>query len=181
MNYSLPKLIALSEKAPSIDTITSNSKDALSFVASSANVAYNNLQNNEQINNAATAIRNAATSKTFHDNVKEAFDRVPNGVKIGAAGVVVGGIATPLVVMAPPLLLGFWPGGIIAGSPAAAWMATYAGAVPAGSLFAGMQSLGALGMSAPIVSTATTAGAATGAAVGAMISKVIGHKKQKQD
>ena len=43
--------------------------------------------------------------------------------------------------------LGFTSGGIAAGSWAAAWMATYAGSVPAASIFAYLQSIGATGVS----------------------------------
>ncbi|KAI9009364.1 hypothetical protein CLU79DRAFT_774814 [Phycomyces nitens] len=173
INNSLPKLIALSEKAPSIDTITSNSKDALSFVASSANVAYNNLQNNEQINTAATAIRNAVTSENLQKTFQELLDNVPYEVKVGIVGALVGGAAAPLIVITSILFLGFRPSGIRLGSPAAGWMTTFGGFVPARSFLSGMQSLGARGLPAIIILATITVGAVGGATGGIMLSRII--------
>jgi hypothetical protein len=56
---------------------------------------------------------------------------------------VVGFIGSPVVLP----FLGFTSSGIRAGSWAAIWMATYAGAVPAGSHLAFLQSIGAAGVS----------------------------------
>ncbi|KAH3853562.1 hypothetical protein DPMN_096090 [Dreissena polymorpha] len=53
-------------------------------------------------------------------------------------------------------LLGFTAGGIAAGSWAASWMAAFGGAVPAGSLFATLQSMAAAG--ATKISVATFGG-----------------------
>ena len=58
---------------------------------------------------------------------------------IGVGGICVGGGALSL--------LGFTSTGIAAGSWAATWMASFGGAVPAGSLFASLQSAGAAGIS----------------------------------
>ena len=44
-------------------------------------------------------------------------------------------------------ILGFTSSGIVAGSWAATWMASYAGAVPAAGIFAFLQSFGATGAS----------------------------------
>jgi len=49
-------------------------------------------------------------------------------------------------------LLGFTSSGIAAGSWAASWMASFGGAVPAGSLFASLQAAGATGASVNIFS-----------------------------
>ena len=58
---------------------------------------------------------------------------------VGGGGFVAGAAILPV--------LGFTAGGITAGSWAAAWMASYAGAVPAASLLAFLQSIGAAGVS----------------------------------
>ena len=53
------------------------------------------------------------------------------------------------VIGGPAILtmLGLTSGGIAAGSWAATWMASYAGAVPAASIFASLQTIGATGVS----------------------------------
>jgi hypothetical protein len=53
------------------------------------------------------------------------------------------------VIGGPAILtmLGFTSSGIAAGSWAATWMASYAGAVPTASIFAFLQSIGATGVS----------------------------------
>ena len=58
------------------------------------------------------------------------------------AAVGIGGFVGGIAVLPA---LGFTAGGITAGSWAAAWMTSYAGAVPAGSLLAFLQSIGAAG------------------------------------
>ena len=58
---------------------------------------------------------------------------------VGGGGLIAGAAILPV--------LGFTAGGITAGSWAAAWMASYAGAVPAASLLAFLQSIGAAGVS----------------------------------
>ncbi|KAL0079422.1 hypothetical protein F4703DRAFT_1874453 [Phycomyces blakesleeanus] len=175
INYSKPKIAALSENAPSLATISGHSKHALECISSSANFAYSNLPSNEQMSSVAkTVIENVKNTEGMQNTVKGVLDHVPNSVAIGAAGAIAGGIVVPLAVAAPPLLLGFWPGGILAGTPAAAWMASFGGAVPAGSLLAAMQSLGALGLTAPIIPIAAAIGSAGGAISGA----VFGYKTE---
>ena len=58
---------------------------------------------------------------------------------VGVGGLIAGAAVLPL--------LGFTSTGIAAGSWAAGWMASFGGAVPAGSLFASLQSAGAAGIS----------------------------------
>ncbi|KAJ8317905.1 hypothetical protein KUTeg_002996 [Tegillarca granosa] len=81
-------------------------------------------------------------------------------------------IAVPVAVGA----LGFGAGGIVAGTPAAAIMASYGGAVTAGSACAIMQSIGAVGLSATgaLISGAVggVVGGATGIAAGAVAEKM---------
>ena len=60
-------------------------------------------------------------------------------VAVGGGGFIAGAAILPV--------LGFTAGGITAGSWAAAWMASYAGAVPAAGLLAFLQSIGAAGVS----------------------------------
>ena len=81
-----------------------------------------------------------------------------------------GGIALTLTAVAAPIVLpaiGFSTGGVVAGSVAAAAHSAI-GNVAAGSLFATLQSLGAVGgFSIAATGAATAAGAAAGAGVGA--------------
>ncbi|KAF9163800.1 hypothetical protein DFQ26_002133 [Actinomortierella ambigua] len=67
---------------------------------------------------------------------------IPDTVKGAVAGV-----AAVQVVVVGVGLLGFGPGGIVAGSAAASFMSTYGGAVTVGSLCATAQSIGAAGAS----------------------------------
>ena len=60
------------------------------------------------------------------------------------AAVGIGGCVGGIAVLPA---LGFTAGGITAGSWASVWMASYLGAVPAGSLLAFLQSIGAAGVS----------------------------------
>ena len=84
--------------------------------------------------------------------------------------VIGGGIALTLTAVAAPIVLpaiGFGTGGVVAGSVAAAAHSAI-GNVAAGSLFAGLQSLGAVGgFSMAATGAATAAGAAAGVGVGA--------------
>ncbi|VDI50078.1 Hypothetical predicted protein [Mytilus galloprovincialis] len=61
--------------------------------------------------------------------------------------------------------IGFTSSGITAGSWAATWMASFAGAVPAGSLFATFQSAGMTGATAKLATGATGSAAAICAAI----------------
>lgn len=92
------------------------------------------------------------------------------GWKAFAGAVVGGGVALTLTAVAAPIVLpaiGFGTGGVVAGSVAAAAHSAI-GNVAAGSLFATLQSLGAVGgFSMAATGAATAAGAAAGAGVGA--------------
>ncbi|KAF8602235.1 hypothetical protein BDV93DRAFT_607683 [Ceratobasidium sp. AG-I] len=96
--------------------------------------------------------------------VRQATENLPPGAraaaKAGATGVAVGA-----AVFAVPPLLGFTTAGVAAGSLAAAIQsAVYGAAVPTGSIFAIMQSLGATATIVPAV----VAGAAAAAGAGAV-------------
>lgn len=92
---------------------------------------------------------------------------------IGATAVaVVGAVALPLAIPAAVGALGFGSGGIIAGSWAASFMASYGGAVTAGSACAVLQSIGAAGLAGTGIATAVAGGAAAGAATGGAIAAV---------
>lgn len=62
-------------------------------------------------------------------------------------------------------VLGFTSSGITAGSWAATWMASFAGSVPAGSVFATFQSAGMTGATAKLAAGATGSAAAICAAI----------------
>ncbi|EUC53487.1 interferon-induced 6-16 family protein [Rhizoctonia solani AG-3 Rhs1AP] len=74
----------------------------------------------------------------------------------------IGGLVVTVGVAATPLL-GFGAGGVAAGSLAALIQsAIYGAAVPAGSLFALLQSIGATGVLLPAITAGLSAGAACG-------------------
>jgi len=73
------------------------------------------------------------------------LDYVSNDV-IAAGGGLVGALAGPVVVQSAISAAGFGAGGIVAGTPAAALMASYGGSVGAGSAVAILQSIGAVGL-----------------------------------
>ncbi|KAG0225804.1 hypothetical protein BGX31_007496, partial [Mortierella sp. GBA43] len=79
-------------------------------------------------------------------------------------------IGLALALVAPQLVgaLGFGIGGITAGSPAAALMASYEGYVTVGSLCAILQSIGAVGLSAAVTALLGLLGAAIGGLLGAI-------------
>lgn len=62
-------------------------------------------------------------------------------------------------------VLGFTSSGITAGSWAATWMASFGGAVPAGSMFATFQSAGMTGATAKLAAAATCSAGAVCAAI----------------
>ncbi|KAF9988522.1 hypothetical protein BGZ65_000592 [Modicella reniformis] len=80
---------------------------------------------------------------------------------LGVGAVVGGVIAGPLIVTGAVAALGFGAGGILAGTPAAAIMASYGGTVTSGSLWAVLQSIGAAGLGA----TGTVIAGSVGGAV----------------
>ncbi|EFJ05400.1 hypothetical protein SELMODRAFT_449149 [Selaginella moellendorffii] len=82
-------------------------------------------------------------------------------IGIGIALTAAAAVATPAVVSAGIAAAGFAGAGITAGSAAASIMSLYGGAVPAGSLFAILQSVGAAGLS----TTAATVASAVGSGV----------------
>ncbi|KAF9988525.1 hypothetical protein BGZ65_000595 [Modicella reniformis] len=59
---------------------------------------------------------------------------------------VIGGVTAYFAILGIVTALGFTAAGIVAGTPAAAFMASYGGVVTAGSLCAILQSFGALGV-----------------------------------
>ena len=83
-------------------------------------------------------------------------------------GLILGGVTTAVAPFAVPAALGvvgFTSVGIAAGSYAASFMATYGGAVAAGSACAVAQSVGAAG----IGTAATAASAATATVIGLLV------------
>ncbi|KAJ3149660.1 hypothetical protein HDU89_003713 [Geranomyces variabilis] len=99
-------------------------------------------------------------------------------------------LTTACAVLAPAALVGavtavgFGAGGIVAGTPAAAWMATSGGATAAGGLTAMAQSIGAAGLAAP--GTAITGffgglfGAGAAAAAEQAYTKVTKNQRRKE-
>ena len=89
------------------------------------------------------------------------------------AGALVGGtlfVAAPIVVIDG---LGFGLPGIAAGSSAAWMMSLYSGYVAKGSLLAGLQSVGAAGMSKATITELCVAGAWLGYKAGEYIGKIV--------
>ena len=100
----------------------------------------------------------------------------------GQGVMVVSAIAAPYAVGAAISGMGFGQGGIVAGTAAAEFMASYGGAVSANSLCAFLQSAGAVGLQAgttAVVSTAT--GTAAGAAAGMLSDAVTIEKNVNSD
>ncbi|KAF9345208.1 hypothetical protein BGX26_003399, partial [Mortierella sp. AD094] len=74
----------------------------------------------------------------------------------------------PFVFVGAVSAFGFGAAGIVGGSPAAAFMASYGGAVSSGSLCATLQSIGAAGLGPAGVFLTTGVGAAIGAGLSAL-------------
>jgi hypothetical protein len=91
-------------------------------------------------------------------------------------------LLSPLIVTSVVALLGFGAGGIIAGTPAAAIMAAYGGAVSAGSICAVLQSIGAAGLSSLAAAITSIVGgvAAGGAATVALIANQ-GEEEEEEE
>jgi len=106
----------------------------------------------------------AAAKKDAEENPKDF------GVKVAVAGLTF--VALPIVGSLVLGAVGFTSGGIAAGSAAAGWHSAMGGAVQAGSLFARMQSAGAIGFGAGAAVTQVTGGivALGGAATSARIA-----------
>ncbi|KAF9584362.1 hypothetical protein BGW38_006746, partial [Lunasporangiospora selenospora] len=84
---------------------------------------------------------------------------IPILVGVGAA------VLAPVAITGAVTAMGFSAGGIVSGTTAASWMASYGGTVVSGSLVAGLQSIGAAGLpaaSSVLVSTIGGIGAGTG-------------------
>ncbi|EFJ23313.1 hypothetical protein SELMODRAFT_442876 [Selaginella moellendorffii] len=79
-------------------------------------------------------------------------------IGIGIALTAAAAVATPAVVSAGIAAAGFAGTGITAGSAAASIMSLYGGAVPAGSLCAILQSVGAAGLSTTAATVASAVG-----------------------
>ncbi|KAF9197560.1 hypothetical protein BGZ49_001947, partial [Haplosporangium sp. Z 27] len=93
----------------------------------------------------------------------------PETIKVAAitTSAVVVALSAPAIFVSGIGALGFGPKGIVAGSLAAAWMKSYKGAIPAGSLISVLQSVGVSGLGTKGVCIAGGFGAAIGAATGA--------------
>lgn len=95
-------------------------------------------------------------------------------IAVGAcAGGVIAGLAVPGLGL---LGFGFGPGGVTAGSAAASIQSLMGGVIVKGSLFATMQSWGAVGIPAAFQSLFTACGGATGLGTATLLMK---HKKKQ--
>ncbi|CAE6407340.1 unnamed protein product [Rhizoctonia solani] len=109
------------------------------------------------MDNFVNKIMNDPNVRAARDAVENLPPPVKKAAKVGMIGV-----GTSIAVLATPPLLGFTASGVAAGSLAAAIQsAVYGAAVPAGSLFAIMQSVGA---TATIVPALIAGASATGIA-----------------
>lgn len=107
--------------------------------------------------------------------------RIGLGKKLGfgLAGAIGMAVLAPIAVPIAVGALGFGAGGIIAGTPAAAIMASYGGAVTAGSACAIMQSIGAAGLSATGALISGTVGGLVGGAAGVAAGAAADRKDKK--
>ncbi|KAG4068127.1 hypothetical protein HA402_001552 [Bradysia odoriphaga] len=106
--------------------------------------------------------------------------------KLKRAGIIGASVvgASALAVVAAPVAIaaaGFGSAGVVAGSLAATWQATMGGYVAASSLFATLQSVGAIGLSTAATASIGIGGAAVGgaAATGAMAIASRNERKDK--
>ncbi|KAF9102933.1 hypothetical protein BGX27_010808 [Mortierella sp. AM989] len=103
--------------------------------------------------------------------------RQKTGIKIAVG--VTSAVAAPFAVVGIVGAIGFGAGGIVAGSWAAGFMASYGGTVAAGSACAVLQSVGAAGLGMAGTTAVCGAGAAVGVVVSsAGIDSVEGEKKE---
>lgn len=87
--------------------------------------------------------------------------------KTALAAGIAGAVLGPVAVVGAITWAGFTASGIVAGSWAAGFMASYGGAVASGSACAVMQSIGAAGLGVAGTTISAAAGAGIGASVGA--------------
>ncbi|CAE6542449.1 unnamed protein product [Rhizoctonia solani] len=112
------------------------------------------------MNNLLNKIANDRHVQAARDAVANLPPPVKKAAKVGMIGV-----GTTVAVFATPPLLGFTASGVAAGSLAAAIQsAVYGAAVPAGSLFAIMQSVGATATIVPALIAGVSASGIAGAA-----------------
>ncbi|KAF7726673.1 hypothetical protein EC973_008547 [Apophysomyces ossiformis] len=119
--------------------------------------------------NIEDSVKNAWEKSKLDGHAKGAWKKIkenPGTVVCVAGGTVAGAMLLPTATVAGLGALGFAKTGIVAHSIAAAWMASFHGAVPAGSLFAFLQSAGTLGTASGLAHAAAYTGGAAGAATG---------------
>ncbi|KAG0000492.1 hypothetical protein BGZ65_004318 [Modicella reniformis] len=80
-----------------------------------------------------------------------------------------GAVAAPIAITGIIALVGFGAAGVAVGTPAAALMASYGGAVGAGSACAVLQSIGAAGLGTAGTAAAGTIGGAISGAIALLI------------
>ena len=102
---------------------------------------------------ASAALERLPSAQTVYESLPS-----KGTVVKGAAVAVVGGAVASGAVVVGVAALGFSGSGIVAGSRAAAFMAWHGGLVPAGSVCAMAQSIGAVGMSGTVTAVVSAAG-----------------------
>ncbi|XP_037037713.1 uncharacterized protein LOC119075378 isoform X3 [Bradysia coprophila] len=158
------------EEMPDVEQVVSD----LSYEEKSTQTGSSNGTDREIIGNTqvATTSKSRGMSEKTKKNLKKA------GI-IGAS--VVG--ASALAVVAAPVAIaaaGFGSAGVVAGSIAASWQATMGGYVAASSIFATLQSVGAIGLSTAATASIGLGGAAVGGATASGIM-AISSKNERKD
>ncbi|KAG0183607.1 hypothetical protein DFQ28_002947 [Apophysomyces sp. BC1034] len=128
--------------------------------------------------------RTAAIKEQAHEYATAAWDKAksdPHTAACVVGGTVAGVLLAPYVATAGLNAIGFTANGVAGGSPAAGWMSTYGGSIPAGSAYASLQSAGALGTGSALTQSMAFVGGAAGAYMGGAARFFAGCKTKGQD